>query len=102
MFTETKRADTQENPVAQGTGGGVAVVVYPDRVELGGRSRSREGAYVRLGQIACVRVRGLINCSLTIEVTEGRPLGVDKMALPDARQIKAEIEHHKRASGLWE
>ena len=88
--------------MAQGTGGGVAVVVYPDRVEFGSRSHRRDGASVRLGQIACVRVRGLVNCSLTIEVTEGRPLGVESMALPDARRIKAEIENQKRSTGLWE
>jgi len=102
VVTETKTVDIQENPVAQGTGGGVPVVVYPDRVEFGSRSHSRDGASVRLGQVACVRVRGLVNCSLTIEVTEGRPFGVENMALPDARQIKAEIENHKRMSGLWE
>ncbi len=92
----------EQRPIAQGTGSGNNVIsVYSDRVELssglGGQNIS-----VRLKQVASVLIRGWVNCTLTIEINDGRRLNVQRMALPDARQIKAAIERQKRTAGLYE
>ncbi len=90
----------QENPITQGTGGGVALIVYPERVELKSRLHSQNTCSVGLGQVTSVRTQGFINCALTIEINDGRRLHVEGMALPDARQIKAATERQKRMIGL--
>ena len=92
----------EQRPIAQGAGSGNNVIsVYSDRVELssglGGQNIS-----VRLKQVASVLIRGWVNCTLTIEINDGRRLNVQRMALPDARQIKAAIERQKRTAGLYE
>ncbi len=92
----------EQRPIAQGTGSGNNVIsVYSDRVELssglGGQNIS-----VGLKQVASVLIRGWVNCTLTIEINDGRRLNVQRMALPDARQIKAAIERQKRTAGLYE
>ena len=92
----------EQRPIAQGTGSGNNVIsVYSDRVEfssgLGGQNAS-----VGLKQVASVLIRGWVNCTLTIEINDGRRLNVQRMALPDARQIKAVIERQKRMAGLYE
>ena len=92
----------EQRPIVQGTGSGNNVIsVYSDRVELssglGGQNTS-----VGLKQVASVLVRGWVNCTLTIEINDGRRLNVQRMALPDARQIKAAIERQKRTAGLYE
>ncbi len=97
---ETKQAGMQDNPIAQGTGSGVAVLIYPERVELRSRLRSQSTCSVDLGQVTSVRIRGLINCPLTIEINDGHRLHVEGMALPDARQIIAATEHQKRMTSL--
>ena len=61
-----------ENPIAQGTGSGVGVIVYPERVEFRSRLRSQNTCSVGLGQVTSVRTRGLINCTLTVEINDGR------------------------------
>jgi hypothetical protein len=92
----------EQRPIVQGTGSGNNVIsVYSDRVELnsglGGQNTS-----VGLKQVASVLIRGWVNCTLTIEINDGRRLNVQRMALPDARQIKAAIERQKRTAGLYE
>ncbi len=92
----------EQRPIVQGTGSGNNVIsVYSDRVELssglGGQNIS-----VGLKQVASVLIRGWVNCTLTIEINDGRRLNVQRMALPDARQIKAAIERQKRTAGLYE
>ena len=100
MSIETNQAGVQENPIAQGTGGGTAVIVYPERVELRSRLHSKNTCAVGLGRVTSVRTRGLINCPLTIEINDVRRLHVEGMALPDARQIKAATEHQRRMADL--
>jgi len=92
----------EQRPIVQGTGSGNNVIsVYSDRVELssglGGQNTS-----VGLKQVASVLIRGWVNCTLTIEINDGRRLNVQRMALPDARRIKAAIERQKRTAGLYE
>ena len=72
LTIETKQAAMHENPIAQGTGSGVAVIVYPERVEFRSRLRSQNTCSVGLGQVTSVRTRGLINCTLTVEINDGR------------------------------
>jgi hypothetical protein len=93
----------EQRPLAQATGSRNNVVnVYPDRVELVDGWRGRNISSVGLRQIAAVSIKGLVNCTLTIEVNDGRRLSVERMALPDARQIKSAVESQKRKAGLYE
>jgi hypothetical protein len=92
----------EQTPIAQGTGTGNKVLtVYPDRVVLSPGFRGQNTS-VGLKQIASVSIRGWVNCTLTLEINDGRRLNVERMALPDARQIKAVIERQKRMAGLHE
>ncbi len=92
----------EQRLLAQATGSNVVVNVYPDRVELRTGWQSENTTSLRLKQVASVSIRGLVNCTLTFEVNDGRRLNVERMALPDARQIKATIEDQKRKAGLYE
>ncbi len=92
----------EQKPLAQGTGTNNVVNVYPDRVELTGGWQGQITLSVGLKQVASVSIRGLINCTLTIEINDGRRLSTERMALPDARQIKAAVEDQKRKAGLYE
>jgi hypothetical protein len=76
--------------------------VYLDRVEFRTGWNSENADSLALKQIANVSIRGLVNCTLTIEVNDGRRLNVERMALPDARQVKAAVEAQKRRAGLYE
>jgi len=88
--------------LAQGTGRNNVINVYPDRVELRTGWQNENAVSLGLKQVANVSIRGLVNCTLSIEVNDGRRLNVERMALPDARQVKAAIEAQKRKAGLYE
>ena len=88
--------------MAQGAGNNSVINVYPDRVEFRTGWNSENADSLRLKQIASISIRGLVNCSLTIEVNDGRRIKVERMALPDARQVKAAVEAQKRKAGLYE
>ncbi len=88
--------------LAQGTGRNNVINVYSDRVELRTGWQSENAISLGLKQVASVSIRGLVNCTLTIEVNDGRRLNVERMALPDARQVKAAIEAQKRKAGVYE
>ena len=92
----------EQRLLAQGTGTNNVINVYPDRVELLTGWQSQNIVSVGLRQVAAVSTRGLVNCTLTIEVNDGRRLNVERMALPDARQVKTAIEEQKRRAGLFE
>lgn len=92
----------EQRLLAQGAGTNNVVNVYPDRVELRTGWNSENATSLGLKQIATVSIRGLVNCTLTIEVNDGRRLDVERMALPDARQVKAAIESQKQKAGLYE
>jgi hypothetical protein len=93
----------EQRLLAQGTGSGNNVInVYPDRVELRAGWQGQNAETVGLKQVASVSIRGWVNCTLTVEINDGRRLNVERMALPDARQIKAAIEDQKRKAGLYE
>ena len=92
----------EQRLVAQGAGNNSVINVYPDRVEFRTGWNSENADSLGLKQIANVSIRGLVNCTLTIEVNDGRRLDVERMALPDARQVKAAVEAQKRKAGLYE
>jgi predicted Rdx family selenoprotein len=92
----------EQRPLAQGTGSNNVIHVYSDRVELRSGWQSQNALSVGLKQVASVSIRGLVNCTLTIEINDGRRLNVERMALPDARQIKNTIDHQKKTAGLYE
>ena len=92
----------EQRPVAQGAGTNNVVNVYSDRVELQSGWQSQITTSVGLKQIATIYIRGWVNCTLTIEVNDGRRLNIERMALPDARQVKIEIERLKKKAGLYE
>jgi hypothetical protein len=92
----------EQRLIAQGTGLNNVVNVYSDRVEIRTGWQSQNADSLGLKQIANVSIRGLVNCTLTIEVNDGRRLAVERMALPDARQVKAAIESQKQKAGLHE
>ncbi|MDX6380068.1 MAG: hypothetical protein QOI57_1092 [Rubrobacteraceae bacterium] len=92
----------EQRLIAQGTGNNGIINVYSDRVELRTGWHSENAISLGVKQIASVSIRGLVNCTLTIEVNDGRRLNVERMALPDARQIKAAVENQKQKAGLYE
>jgi len=92
----------EQRPLAQGAGTNNVVNVYSDRVELQSGWHSQITTSVGLKQIATISIRGWVNCTLTIEVNDGRRLNIERMALPDARQVKIEIERLKTKAGLYE
>jgi hypothetical protein len=92
----------EQRLLAQGAGNNGVINVYPDRVEFRTGWNSENADSLRLKQIANVSIRGLVNCTLTIEVNDGRRLNVQRMALPDARQVKAAVEAQKQKAGLYE
>ena len=92
----------EQRLLAQGAGTNNIVNVYSDRVEIRTGWNSENANSLGLKQIANVSIRGLVNCTLTIEVNDGRRLNVERMALPDARQVKTAVEAQKRKAGLYE
>ncbi|MDQ3912073.1 MAG: PH domain-containing protein [Actinomycetota bacterium] len=92
----------EERLLAQGTGTNKVVDVYPDRVELKAGWSSQRVETLGLKQIASVSIRGWVNCTLVFEINDGRRVNVERMALPDARQVKAAVEGQKRRVGLYE
>ncbi len=92
----------EQRLIAQGTGLNNVINVYSDRVEIRTGWQSQNTDSLGLKQIANVSIRGLVNCTLAIEVNDGRRLHIERMALPDARQVKAAIESQKQKAGLYE
>ena len=92
----------EQRPLAQGAGTNNVINVYPDRVELRTGWQSENVVSLGLKQVANVTLQGVINCTLTMEINDGRRLNVERMALPDARQVKAAIESQKKMAGLYE
>ena len=87
----------------QGTGRGNTVIrVHPHRLELVSGWQGQTIESLGLKQVVEVSVRGIVNCTLSVELNDGRRVELDRMALPDARRIKAAIETQKRTAGLYE
>ncbi len=90
-------------PLTQATGHNNNIVsVYPDRVLLRSGWPPQNVEAVNLRDVSDVRIKGLINCTLTIERNTGRVYQLNRMALPDARRVKSVIERQKQKAGLYE
>ena len=92
----------QNRTLAQGAGTNVVVNVYPDRVEFVSGWQGQTIVAVSLRQVVDATVRGVINATLIVETNDGHRINVERMALPDARQIKTAIEQQKKTAGLYE
>ena len=92
----------QNRPLAQGAGTNVVVNVYSDRVEIVSGWQGQNVLALNLRHVVDTMVRGVINSTLTIETNDGRRINVERMAPPDARQIKTAIERQKKTAGLYE
>ena len=92
-----------EPPITQATAHGNNVVtVYADRVELRSGWQGQHVEPVSIRDVSAVRIRGVINCTLTILDNAGRIYELERMALPDARGVKSAIERQKQKAGLYE
>jgi len=92
-----------EPPITQATAHGNNVVaVYADRVELRSGWQGQHVEPVSIRDVSAVRIRGVINCTLIILDNAGRIYELERMALPDARGVKAAIERQKQKAGLYE
>lgn len=92
----------EQRLLAQGAGTNNVINVYSDRVEIRTGWNNENTTSLGLKQVASVSIRGLINCTLTLEINDGRRLDIERMALPDARQVKVAIENQKQKAGLFE
>jgi hypothetical protein len=92
----------RERPIAQAAAHNNSIVnVYADRVEIVRGWRGQNTERIPHREIADVRVRGLVNCTLAIATSSGRVYHLERMALPDANEIRAAIRHQKRKAGLY-
>lgn len=90
-------------PVTQATAHNNFVVsVYPDRLELRSGWRGQNVETLGLKDVSVVSIRGLVNCTLSIQSNTGRVYDLTRMALPDARRIKTAVETQKQRAGLYE
>ncbi|MDF2703231.1 MAG: hypothetical protein K0S10_2177 [Rubrobacteraceae bacterium] len=92
-----------EPPITQATARGNNVVaVYADRVELRSGWQGQHVEAISIRDVSAVRIRGVINCALTILDNNGRHFELQRMALPDARAVKAAIERQKQKASTYE
>lgn len=90
-------------PIAQATGHQNHIVnVYEDHVEIKSGWQGQNVEKIGLRDLSEVRVRGMINCTLTLESNTGRVYQLERMARPDANQVKRAIDRQKQKAGLYE
>lgn len=93
----------EQRPVAQATGNQNNIVeVYGDRVELHSGWQNQSTERLDLRDISQVSVKGWVNCTLTIQTNKGREYTMNRLALPEARDIKSSIKSQKQRAGLYE
>jgi hypothetical protein len=92
-----------EPPITQATAHGNNVVgVFTDRVELRSGWQGQHVETISMKDVAAVRIQGWVNCTLILESNTGRLYRLDRMALPDARGVRAAIERQKQKAGIYE
>lgn len=93
----------ENRPVAQATGSNNNIVeVYPERMELHSGWQSNQTERLDLKEISTVSIKGWVNCTLTIQTNKGREYRLERLALPEARSIKAAVESQKQRAGLYD
>ena len=104
LYTDPGRMEIMWNPpITQATAhGNNVVIVYADRVELRSGWQGQHVELVSIKDVSAVRIRGLINCTLTIVTNAGRVYRLERMARPDARGIKTTIERQKQKMGIYD
>ena len=89
--------------IAQATGHNNHIVnVYEDHVEITSGWQRQNVENIGLRDVSSVTVKGLVNCTLTLESNKGRVFQLSRMARPDANGIKSAIERQKQKAGLYE
>ncbi len=89
--------------IAQATGHNNHIVnVYEDHVEITSGWQGQNVENIGLRDVSAVTVKGLVNCTLTLENNKGRVYQLTRMARPDANGIKSAIERQKQKAGLYE
>jgi hypothetical protein len=97
------RVERSRRHVAQGTAhGNVIVNVYEDRLEILSGWQGQKREEIGLREVSTVEIRGWVNCTLTVQTNAGRVYRLERMQLPDARQVKKAVEEQKRRAGLYE
>lgn len=92
-----------EGPITQATAhNNTIVAVFNDRIEVKSGWQSQNVESVGLRDISAVRIKGLVNVTLDIVNNAGRVYQLHRMALPDARRVKAAVERQKQKAGLYE
>ena len=92
-----------EGPITQATGhNNTIVAVFGDRIEVKSGWQSQNVESVGLRDVSVVRIKGLVNVTLDIVNNAGRVYQLSRMALPDARRVKAAVERQKQKAGLYE
>lgn len=92
-----------EAPIAQGAGHNNYIVnVYEDRVEIKSGWQGQNIEDIGLKDVSSVGVKGVVNCTLSLENNKGRVYEISRMARPDANGIKNAIERQKQKAGLYE
>ncbi len=91
-----------EQPVTQATAHNNTIAVFPEKIEIRSGWRGQTVETLGLRDISSVGIRGVVNVTLTIESNTGRVHRLERMALPDARQVKKAVEQQKRRAGLYE
>ncbi len=91
-----------EQPVTQATAHNNTIAVYQSEIEIRSGWQGQNVESVKLRDVASVGIRGVVNVTLIIESNTGRTYRLQRMALPDARQVKKAVEQQKRRAGLYE
>lgn len=90
----------EERPIAQATASRNNIInVYSDRVELVSGWQGQNVESVAHREISGVGVRGLVNCTLTIETNMGRLFRLEGLGLSEANALKSAIERQKQKAG---
>ncbi|WP_119068848.1 PH domain-containing protein [Rubrobacter indicoceani] len=78
------------------------VKVYSDRVEVQSGWQGQQVESIGLRDIENVTLKGLVNCTLIIKTNKGKVFDLKRMALPEARRVKATVEDQKSRAGLYD
>lgn len=89
--------------IAQAAGHNNHIInVYEDHVEITSGWEGQNVETIGLRDISEIAIKGIVNCTLTLENNQGRVYQLSRMARPDANGIKSAIERQKQKAGLYE
>lgn len=89
--------------LAQATGRNNEIVeVYQDQIQVHSGWQSHQTDTLDPKDVSLVSIKGMVNCTLSIQTNTGREYRIECLALPEAREIKSAIESQKQRAGLYE